>query len=81
MLTEHRREYDEDRDIPPWLKWTLASINRVGFPIVAFILMWWMTSNSISKVTEALNQNTLVLMEVKEALVTLHSIVLHAGVR
>ena len=61
--------YDEDiEDIPRWLRWTFVAINRVGFPIVAFILMWYMCEISISKVVVSVNANTLVLTEVQSFL-------------
>jgi len=68
MIEEHRRLYDEDQDIPRWLKWIFITINRVGFPIVAFVLMWYMSQVSITKVIASVDQNTVVLMEVKDAL-------------
>jgi len=68
MIEEHRRVYDDDQDIPRWLKWVFVTINRVGFPIVAFILMWYMSQVSITKVISSLDQNTIVLMEVKDTL-------------
>ena len=67
-LDERRRLHDEDQDIPVWLRWTFVTINRVGFPIVAFLLMWYMAQVSITKVVVAVDQNTVVLSEVKAAL-------------
>ena len=60
--------YDEDKEIPPWLKWAFITINRVGFPIVAFLMMWKLCTDSISKVNISLQQNTIVLMEVRDTL-------------
>jgi hypothetical protein len=71
MNEEHRRSYDADVEIPRWLKWTFSAIDRVGFPIVAFGLMWWMASNSMNKIVVAVEQNTIVLMEVKDTLMRL----------
>jgi hypothetical protein len=59
----------EDDDIPNWLKWTFITINRVGFPIVAFLLMYWMYRDGQMRLTAAVEANTIVLSEVKDALV------------
>jgi hypothetical protein len=58
-----------ENGIPNWLKWFFITINRVGFPIVAFLLMWKMCNDAIAKVNESVEQNTIVLMEVRDALV------------
>jgi hypothetical protein len=68
MIEEHRRTYDEDKDIPVWLKWTFTAINRIGFPIVAFILMWYMCEISIARVVGTVEQNTVVLLKVSDTL-------------
>lgn len=68
MIPENRRDYDEDRDIPRWLKWTFIAINRVGFPIVAFILIWYTQNVTAVKMVASIEQNTLVLMEVRDAI-------------
>lgn len=61
-----------DDNIPSWLRWLFISINRVGFPIVAFVLMWWMAQVSISKVVGSVAENTLVLTEVRDELQRMH---------
>ena len=33
----------------------IAAIKEVGFPIVAFFLMWYMSNSTIKKNTEAIN--------------------------
>jgi hypothetical protein len=58
----------DDVEIPHWLKWVFITINRVGFPILAFLLMWKMCNESIAKVQVAIEQNTVVLMEVRDTL-------------
>lgn len=58
-------------NIPSWLKWIFITINRVGFPIVAFILMWYMCQISITKVITSVDQNTVVLSVVKDTLARL----------
>ena len=67
-IDERRRLYDEDKEIPVWLRWAFVTINRVGFPIVAFVMMWYLCNVSITKVTNSLEQNTLVLLEVRDTL-------------
>ena len=68
MIHESRRDYDDDQDIPRWLRWTFIAINRVGFPIVAFGLMWYMAEVSIIKVISTVEQNTTVLAEIRNSL-------------
>jgi|HubBroStandDraft_5_1064220.scaffolds.fasta_scaffold106267_2 hypothetical protein len=61
MIDEKRRSYDEDQEIPRWLRWTFVAINRVGFPIVAFFFMWYMTTVSLSKMTQAIDKQSISL--------------------
>lgn len=61
MSEERRREYDEDQDIPRWLKWTFTAINRVGFPVVAFFFMWYLSTVSLKKFSDALERQSLSL--------------------
>lgn len=61
MSEEHRRTYDEDQDIPRWLRWTFIAINRVGFPIVAFFFMWYLSTVSLKKFSDALERQSLSL--------------------
>ena len=58
-----------DEEIPKLLKWTFITINRIGFPIVAFLLMWWMCQGAIEKVNAAIQANTIVLQEVRDTLI------------
>lgn len=55
-------------DIPRWLKWTFIAINRVGFPIVAFGLMYYMCETAVKANTEAISANTIILMQVRDSL-------------
>jgi|HubBroStandDraft_6_1064221.scaffolds.fasta_scaffold429897_2 hypothetical protein len=67
--SEHRRFNDEtvfhhereDYEIPLWLKWTFIAINRVGFPVVAFFFMWYLTSVSLKNMTQAIDKQSLSL--------------------
>ena len=68
MNTEHRCQYDDEQSIPKWLRWIFTSIDRVGFPIVAFGLMWYMCQISMSKLILSVEQNTAVLTELRSAL-------------
>lgn len=65
---DHRRisdienyEHEREEEIPRWLKWTFIAINRVGFPVVAFFFMWYLTSVSLTNMTTAINKQSLSL--------------------
>lgn len=68
-MTDHRRDSDleeyehrrEDDEIPHWLKWIFIAINRVGFPIVAFFFMWYISTVSLKKFSDALDRQSLSL--------------------
>lgn len=68
-MRQHVRESDdmpyvherEDGEIPSWLKWTFVAINRVGFPVVAFFFMWYITSVSLKSMTQAIDKQSLSL--------------------
>ena len=68
MLPEKRRVYDEDSDIPRMLRWALVSIKEVGFPVAAFILIFYMCVVEIKANTQAITANTLILTEVRDAI-------------
>lgn len=64
-MSEHRHhrdsemesfEHDRSGEIPRWLGWTLTSINRVGFPIVAFFFMWYFATVSMKKFSDAMDR-------------------------
>lgn len=59
MNEERRRSYDENEDIPRWLRWTFIAINRVGFPVVAFFFMWYISSVSMRSMTTAIGRQSL----------------------
>jgi hypothetical protein len=44
--------------LPQWLKMVMVFIDRVGFPILAFIMMFCVCYISIDKTNKALNDNT-----------------------
>jgi hypothetical protein len=62
-----------DEEIPRWLKWFFITVNRVGFPVVAFVLMWYICQVSIAKVVVSVDQNTIVLMGLKDALMRIEN--------
>lgn len=43
-------------------------INRVGFPVVAFLLMFWMVTHTMERVTGALDRNTSAVLDLSQAL-------------
>jgi hypothetical protein len=55
--------YEGNGEIPKFLKLTMAFIDRIGFPVLAFILMFYMSFVSITKVTCAVSENTKALTE------------------
>ena len=48
-------------DVPKYMKLLMLFIDRVGFPVLAFILMFWLSYNSIGKMTTAIADNSKVL--------------------
>lgn len=50
----------------------LSAVSSVGFPVVSFFLMWKMCTDSIGKLTEAVNdmkeQNTNIMTTIKDML-------------
>jgi len=68
VMGDRKEDEDDEKFIPTWLRWTFITINRVGFPIVAFLMMWYLCQVSIAKVITSVDQNTLVLFEVRDTL-------------
>lgn len=52
-------------DMPKYLRWGMVFIDRVGFPIVAFLLMCYMCFVSLKNLNDVLTQNTGVLSALK----------------
>jgi hypothetical protein len=48
-------------DIPQVLKIVMVFIDRVGFPVLAFILMFYLSYSGLGKMTTAIESNTLAL--------------------
>ena len=42
--------------IPPRLRWALEVVNRVGFPILAFLLIFWLSQTSMKEMSKSLEQ-------------------------
>lgn len=58
------KEYDEVKlngNVPQWLKMLMIFIDRVGFPTLAFILMFYVSFTSLAKVSSSITENTNVL--------------------
>lgn len=61
-------EYDEIRingNVPRFMKLIMLFIDRVGFPVLAFILMFWMAYHSLDKATIAIKENSDALTDFK----------------
>lgn len=54
---------DLNGDIPKAMKMVMIFIDRVGFPVLAFILMFVMSYSSLNKMTQAMELNTKTLAE------------------
>jgi hypothetical protein len=67
-MGDRKEDEGEDVNIPTWLRYSFITINRIGFPIVAFLMMWYVCQVSIGKVVASVEQNTLVLLEVRDTL-------------
>ena len=50
-------------DVPKVMKLVMLFIDRVGFPTMAFLLMFYMAYCSMDKMTKAMQENSLVLNE------------------
>lgn len=46
----------ELKDAPKWLRWSMAFINRVGFPIVVCIFLAWLTLFKMEEGKDATNK-------------------------
>lgn len=57
-------EYDPIKftNIPGWLRLVMLFIDRVGFPVLAFILLFFVCFVSIDKATSAIQDNTKALV-------------------
>ena len=60
------KEYDKiivNGDVPKAMKLIMLFIDRVGFPVLAFCLMFWMAYISLQRMTDAIQTNTVALTE------------------
>ena len=55
---------NEEAHIPAYLKSLAYFIKQVGFPVLAFLLMFYMSFCGLQKMTESMNNQTKVLTEV-----------------
>ena len=78
---EHHRR-DEDRSIPSWLYWLMTFINRLGFPIVVCVYLFYtqnstmkelktsmeMIATTIQNMATAVDKNTTAINDLKHVL-------------
>ena len=69
--------FESNIELPKFLKLLMTFIDRVGFPILAFILMFYMSNVSIQKVTCAINDNTKALTEFSTRSTEVQKSILH----
>ena len=65
----HRRDDDEgqtfehvrNNDMPSWLGWGLEAIQKVGFPAVMCLLIWWRSETTEKQLAKSMSDqaNTL----------------------
>lgn len=91
-MTQHRRdsedgEYghireDDNKNIPQWLYWFMTFVNRLGFPIVVCVYLFYsqnttmhelrasmdMIAKTIQTMAEAVDKNTTAIDEFKRSL-------------
>ena len=60
-MTEYSK-IEINGDIPRYMKLIMVFIDRVGFPVLAFILMFYLAFSSLQKSTEAIAENTKALV-------------------
>ena len=58
-------EYPTNGDIPKSMKLVMIFIDRVGFPVVAFLLMFYMAIISQQRMTASMDKVSETLMEIK----------------
>lgn len=68
---EHTIEEGELRDAPKWLRWSMAFINRVGFPIVVCIFLAWLCLFKMEEGRESVERNTGAIQMLTEAVKSL----------
>lgn len=49
---------EEFKQIPDWLKWLMAFINRIGFPILVSIMFFYLYVVSLKQVRDNMDVNT-----------------------
>ena len=64
--------HDINGEIPKWLKMLMVFIDRVGFPILAFLLMFYVSYVSITRMTAILQDLTLKLTNTTEKAILDH---------
>lgn len=56
------------RDAPNWLIWTMAFINRVGFPILVCLYLGYVQVTGMPKIVQAINEIRVTMEEVKKSI-------------
>ena len=60
-VTEYDKMTIVNGSIPQWMRFLMVFIDRVGFPVIAFCLMFYMAYASLDKVSVAIASNTVAL--------------------
>lgn len=67
---QHRRDDEEDsfeherrNDMPVWLRWGLDAIQKVGFPAVMCLLIWWKSETTQRQQLQATQELKTAMME------------------
>lgn len=63
-MDPHMREWN---GIPNTIKILMIFIDRVGFPVMAFLLMFYMSFFTLKQVTGSIAENTKALVELKNS--------------
>lgn len=58
---ENTYEHERRNDMPSWMRWGLDAIQKVGFPAVMCLLIWWKSETTQRQQLEA-------TMELKSAM-------------
>ena len=57
-----------DKPLPEYLRYLLIVVDRVGFPILAFLLMFYMCVKTLKDNTAVLSEVALTLHEIQQTL-------------
>lgn len=54
--------------ITNWMKILMTFIDRVGFPVLAFLLMFWLSHTTMERMKEAIDRQTDLIQRINEKL-------------